>query len=184
MGSIPLSKESTLQECWAWFMAHYTPETHKALYALAYRITGNPDDAAEVMQEALVQGALHCYQLKNEERFGQWMYSIVKRLAYRHKNKSTRNLLKRLRETCMEGCTRDTLDDYILRADERARLFTAIERLKSPAKEIMKLKYSGEWNLRIIAERLGINYHTTRSIYQRARHELMNELEEYYHEKR
>lgn len=183
MGSIPLTEESTVQERWDWFLAHLTPEDEKKLFSVAYGITENPDDAAEIVQEAILQGALHCYQLKREERFYQWMYSIVKRLGYRYKSKSTRNLLKRLKEACTEGSNRTTLDDHILRADERARLFTAIERLKSPGKEIMKLKYSGEWNLRIIAEQLGLNYHTTRSVYQRARNELIKELEAYYDEK-
>lgn len=183
MGSIPLSETSSVQERWDWFLEHLTLDNRKALYALAYKMTQNPDDAADVLQEALLQGAMHCHQLKNEDRLFQWMYSIVKRLANRHKMKSTRNLLKKLQELYKESVCHSTLDDSVLRSDERAHILAAIEHLKSPGKEIMKLKYKGEWNLRVIAEQLGLNYHTTRSVYQRARREMIKELEAYYHEK-
>lgn len=183
MGPIPLTKESTMQERWAWLLSHLTINDRKMLFSLAYSITNNPDDAADVLQEALLQGAMHCYQLKNEDRLYQWMYSIVKRAAYRCRGKSTCHLLIKLREVCKESIYHTTLEESILHADEQERLWMAIEHLKSPGKEIMKLKYSGEWNLRVIAERLGLNYHTTRSVYQRARREIIKELEAYYNEK-
>lgn len=183
MGSIPITESSSVQERWDWFLEHLTPDNRKSLYVLAYRITRNPEDAEDVLQEALLQGAMHCHQLKNEDRLFQWMYSIVKRLANRYRIKSTNNLLEKLKELCIESARYSTLDDSALRSDERAYILAVIDRLKSPGKEIMKLKYNGESNLRVIAEQLGINYHTTRSAYQRARHEMIKELEAYLNEK-
>src|SRR5262249_31353378 len=52
------------------------------VYRLAIRITGNEQDAEEVMQDALWTAARKIDTFKGESAFGSWLYRITANAAY------------------------------------------------------------------------------------------------------
>jgi len=50
-------------------------------FAVAYRLLGNVDDAADVAQDALLRGYRSLHQLADPERFGPWLMRIVRNLS-------------------------------------------------------------------------------------------------------
>ena len=52
-------------------------EYQKPLYNAAYRILGNPDDAADATQTAFMKAFEHLNQYKPEYRFFSWIYRIA-----------------------------------------------------------------------------------------------------------
>jgi RNA polymerase sigma-70 factor (ECF subfamily) len=52
------------------------------VYRLALRITGNPSDAEEVVQDALWTAARKIDTFKGESAFGSWLYRITANAAY------------------------------------------------------------------------------------------------------
>ena len=57
-------------------------ERHSAyVYRLAYRMTGNPHDAEEVVQEAFLRGYQKLRQFASQANFGTWVYRIAANYA-------------------------------------------------------------------------------------------------------
>lgn len=52
------------------------------VYRLAFRITGNPEDAEEVAQDALWTAARKIGTFKGASAFGSWLYRITANTAY------------------------------------------------------------------------------------------------------
>lgn len=56
----------------------------RAMFTLAYRITGDFEEAAEVLQDAFFQVFKNLEKFRYESTFGAWIKTIVVRTAYRH----------------------------------------------------------------------------------------------------
>jgi RNA polymerase sigma-70 factor (ECF subfamily) len=56
----------------------------RAMFTLAYRITGDFDAAAEVLQDAFLQVFKSLNSFRQESTLGAWIKTIVVRTAYRH----------------------------------------------------------------------------------------------------
>lgn len=179
MLTLPPKKNSSPEERWDWFMRHFTQRMKKALYREAYRITRDYEDAADVMQEAIIKGAMKCWQLKEEKRLLKWMFMIVRREAYARKSKiSPQTLWYSLQ--LMTGAIghQDSSEDEFFSDIEKRKLRRAIDRLESPSKEIVQMKATTDLKLSEIAEELHMNYHTVRSRYRRALMYLKQQLED------
>jgi RNA polymerase sigma factor (sigma-70 family) len=57
----------------------------KAMYTLAYRITGDFDDANDVLQDAFLEVFRHLDQFRGESTLGAWIKQIVVRKSTRKK---------------------------------------------------------------------------------------------------
>ena len=56
----------------------------RAMFTLAYRITGDFEEAAEVLQDAFIQVFKNLKKFRYESTLGAWIKTIVVRMAYRH----------------------------------------------------------------------------------------------------
>ena len=54
----------------------------KAMYTLAYRVTGDFEQAADVLQEAFLKVFKHLASFRRESTLGAWIKTIVVRTAY------------------------------------------------------------------------------------------------------
>jgi RNA polymerase sigma-70 factor (ECF subfamily) len=73
------------------------------VYRLAYRMTGNPHDAEEVVQEAFLRGYQKLQQFAGSANFGTWVYRIaanyaIDRLRQRKNDESRREAPSRAAE--------------------------------------------------------------------------------------
>jgi RNA polymerase sigma-70 factor, ECF subfamily len=73
------------------------------VYRLAYRMTGNPHDAEEVVQEAFLRGYQKLQQFAGNANFGTWVYRIaanyaIDRLRQRKNDESRREAPPRAAE--------------------------------------------------------------------------------------
>ena len=59
-------------------------ETHKAVYGLVYRLVGNHDDAADVMQETYLRIWRSMRSYRGDSAFGTWVYRIAANAALTH----------------------------------------------------------------------------------------------------
>lgn len=64
---------------------------HPRLLRLAVRLTGNADEARDVMQDAALTIARDIHKLENPERFSAWAYTIIRRRAADHIHRAVRS---------------------------------------------------------------------------------------------
>src|SRR5947208_9115898 len=55
--------------------------TYTDVYALAYRLTGNEEDARDVVQEAYLRAYKGLRRFREEAKFSTWMYRITANCA-------------------------------------------------------------------------------------------------------
>jgi RNA polymerase sigma factor (sigma-70 family) len=56
----------------------------KAMYTVAYRLTSNPEDACEVVQDGFLQVFKHIGRFERRSTLGTWIKSIMVRTAISH----------------------------------------------------------------------------------------------------
>ena len=167
MWLIPTKEEYTPEERWSWFMEHFTPQMEKALFAEARRILGNTHDAEDVLQEALIRGATRCWQLRDERKLFQWMYTIIRHLSFDKHNDRVHAAICSMRLATGIIYNTPSPEDFLIDTQNQEVLLEAIDHLRSPEKEILIYKMTTNMKLVDIARQLHLNYHTTRTKYRR-----------------
>lgn len=64
--------------------------SHREVYSLAYRITGNREDAADVAQETFMRLLRTIKQFRGEAKFSTWLYRVTSSVAISHMRKKSR----------------------------------------------------------------------------------------------
>jgi RNA polymerase sigma-70 factor (ECF subfamily) len=152
--------------------------TYADSYTLAYRLTGDTEDARDVVQEAYLRAYRSLRRFRGDAQFSTWLYRIVA-------NCSSTVLAKRARTR------HDDLPDDALLADERAeadpqamaeatslrdRVGVALERLPPPLRAVVVLRDVYDMPHEAIAAELGITEAAAKVRLHRARRKLREQV--------
>ena len=144
-------------------------------YLVALSVTGNPEDAEDVAQEAFLVALKRLEDCRDPEKFGGWFLTIVR-------NRS-RNLLRRERIRRGEEISPETSpgkggpEEDLKRWEIRRQLEEGLVGLSEIRCQVLLLHDLEGWKHREIAERLGIPDGTVRSHLHFARKHLKDHLE-------
>lgn len=122
-------------------------------YRLAYSYVGNPDDAADIVQEGAYQAIRHCDTLQNISYVNTWIYRIMLNEIFAFCRKSKREVLP-IEEAPEQGKD-DTYEDV--------DLMQALEQLDEKDRAVIVLRYFEEYKLGEIADILEENVSTVKS---------------------
>lgn len=153
-------------------------------YYIALGLTGSHEDALDLSQEAFARAFRARASLDPDRPFYAWLYQIVRRLCFNFlRDRSTRR--RRLDEAIpwltQEAGARASQSDPARsaeRAELRARVQAAIEKLPEREREVLVLKEFEGLRYREIAELLGIPIGTVMSRLYYARRRLAEHLGE------
>jgi RNA polymerase sigma-70 factor (ECF subfamily) len=143
-------------------------------YLVALSVTGNPEDAEDVSQEAFLVALKRLEDCRDPDRFGGWFLTIVRNRA--------RNLLRRERLRRGEELTPEISPgpggpaEDLKQLEIREQLAKGLEGLSEVRREVLLLHDLEGWKHREIAERLGIPDGTVRSHLHFARKHLRDRL--------
>src|SRR6188472_2639445 len=65
--------------------------TYASTYTLAYRLTGNEDDARDVVQEAYLRAYRGLRRFRGDAQFTTWLYRITANCASSHAGRRARH---------------------------------------------------------------------------------------------
>lgn len=150
------------------------------------KILGVPSSYRDdLLQETFIEAYTHLKQLQNIESIESWLYKI----AYRKMLKYTKKYKIKLeheesfyaieqqalvdKETCDEVVLYSL--NYVICKEE---LYEMIYELGYPSSSIILLRFKLGFKLIEIADQLGINYNTVKSLERRAMERLKREIEE------
>jgi RNA polymerase sigma-70 factor, ECF subfamily len=150
-------------------------------YRLAVRITGNEQDAEEVVQDALWAVVRKIATFRGDSAFGSWLYRIVANAAYQ----KLRGRQRRGRELSLDevlplfdesGCHVAPIADWSPRvgnpevqAELRMALTSAIDELPATYRAVLVLRDVEGRSTREIANTLGISVPLVKTRVHRAR---------------
>jgi len=152
---------------------HLVKRYQTILYNIIYRILGDSDDTADVLQDVFVKAFEKLRTFDQSKRFYAWMYRIAvnESINFIHHHDRMIHLIE---ESCIST---DDLPDIVLqKADTVQMIDSALQRIRPEQRVLIILKNFGELSYHEISEILGISEKTVKSRLYTARNELRKEM--------
>jgi RNA polymerase sigma-70 factor (ECF subfamily) len=160
--------------------AQLVVEHQDRLFASMLQVTGSPDEAEEVVQEAFIRAFMKLDTFQRQSQFFTWLYRIAFNSALtRKRRKRARVSLDHCREdNGMEiAGDEDGVDERLLQQERVNMVRAALHTLSEEHRSILVLREMEDHSYEVIAEILEISIGTVRSRLNRARRQLKLALE-------
>jgi RNA polymerase sigma-70 factor (ECF subfamily) len=157
---------------------HLVRATYADTYTLAYRLTGNEEDARDVAQEAYLRAYRAIDRFRGDAQFSTWMYRITANCAATYLGRRSRHRHDVLDDTVPLADPR-TDHDPQLRADAsdlRNRLARALDDLPPRLRSVVVLRDIYDLPHESIAAELGISESAAKVRLHRARNKLREQV--------
>ncbi len=152
--------------------------THADAYTLAFRMTGNEEDAKDVVQEAYLRAWKGLKRFRGDAKFNTWLYRITANCAATHLGRRAKHRHDDLDDAVPVADTHPDHDPQ-LRADAddlRGRLQLALAALPPRLRAVVLLRDVYDLSHEAIAAELGISESAAKVRLHRARRKLRERL--------
>ena len=152
--------------------------TYADTYTLALRLTGNEEDARDVVQDAYIRAYRGLDRFRGDAQFSTWMYRITANCANTHLGKRVKHRHDVLDDAAPVADERPAVDPQ-LQADATAlrhRLTVALEALPPKLRQVVVLRDIYDLPHEAIASELGISETAAKVRLHRARKKLREDL--------
>ncbi len=146
----------------------------QSLYAYMLRMSGRPDVAEDIVQEAFVRVLTNLHRFDDRYRFSTWLFTIAKRLyvnaCQKHKPAYDSNIVGSWRgsSTGPEGA----VGAGEVHDNTRSVLNECLQKLPDVQREILVLFHQNDWSIALIAQHLEMPEGTIKSHLHRGRRRL------------
>jgi len=139
----------------------------EAVFRLAYLILGDPDDAADVAQEAFLRAWNHIKRFDTTRPLRPWLLSIVTNLA-RNRYRSAGRYLATLTRAFRNVSALVNIEEKSAQHLEARELWKAVQSLSMPDQQIVYLRYFLDLSVNETAQVLQVAEGTVKSRLSRA----------------
>jgi RNA polymerase sigma-70 factor (ECF subfamily) len=152
--------------------------TYADMYTLAYRLTGNEEDARDVVQDAYLRGYRGLRRFRGDARFSTWMYRITANCAATHLARRSRAAHDDLEDDLPVADAHPEHDPELraMTASDRDRIARAVAELPPRLRAVIVLRDVYDLPHESIAAELGISESAAKVRLHRARRRLRERL--------
>lgn len=152
--------------------------THRDAFGLAVRLTGNEEDARDVVQDAYLRAYRSIGRFRGDARFSTWLYRIVANCASTHNTRKGRHRTEVLADDDAVVDVRPEGDPVQAAeaADLREELDAAVQELPPRLRSVIVLRDVYDLPHEAIAEELGISVSAAKVRLHRARRRLREQV--------
>ncbi len=152
--------------------------TYADMYTLAFRLTGNEEDARDVVQDAYLRAYRGLKRFRGDARFSTWMYRITANCASTYLAKRTRASHEELEDDSPIADARPEHDPQlqVSASYDRDRVARAVAELPPRLRAVVVLRDVYDLSHEAIAEELGISEAAAKVRLHRARRKLRERL--------
>lgn len=153
----------------------------KTVYNIAYRLTGNHEDASDVAQEAFIRAYSSLADFRGDSSFATWLYRIVNNACLDELRKRKRQRLTYIDQTVsvddgeISRQIADTAggpEEALERVEIQRAVQESIDQLDYEYRIVLVMRDIQGYSYNEIAETLGLNLGTVKSRLNRARNAL------------
>jgi len=146
------------------------------LVHLAYRLTRDPEEAKDIVQDAFLCAFRRLDDFRPERPFARWLFVVAR-------NASLDTIRRRRRAAVLstepeERSSQAGPEDVALRNEEAMRVRTALNALPSKYRDVLELYYVSDLRYRDIALALELPIGTVKTYISRGKRRLRAKLEE------
>ena len=150
------------------------------VFRLSWNLTGNFDDAMDIVQECFLRAYRALSSWKGKAKFSTWLHRIAVNTAIDFIRREARHHEKRMEgspyeeedeevQSLCEGVERRTPLTELQQKELRTKIFTAVSFLPKMQRRCFVLRYLGDMSIREVSEILGCSEGTVKSQLHRAR---------------
>ena len=152
--------------------------THLVTYTLALRLTGDPEDARDVTQEAYLRAYRGLRNYRGDAQFTTWLYRITANCASTFLSSRTRHRHESIDDHLhlVDGRAESDVEGLAGSGELRDRVARAVAELPPRLRAVVVLRDVYDLPHDAIATELGISVSATKVRLHRARHKLRAEL--------
>jgi len=152
--------------------------TYTESYTLALRLTGNEEDARDVVQEAYFRAFRGIKRFRGDAQFSTWMYRITANCAATQLGKRSKHRHEVLDDADPVADARPSIDPELVSdaTELRSRLTVALEALPASLRQVVVLRDIYDLPHEAIAAELGISETAAKVRLHRARKKLREDL--------
>ncbi|MDE3204834.1 MAG: sigma-70 family RNA polymerase sigma factor [Acidobacteriota bacterium] len=152
--------------------------TYGGTYTLAYRLTGNEDDARDVVQDAYLRAWRGLRRFRGDAQFTTWLYRITANCSANLLAKRARHRTEPLSddEPVVDHRAEHDPERQVTGSDERARIAAALAQLPWRLRQVIVLRDIYDLAHGAIAKELGITEAAAKVRLHRARRRLRDLL--------
>ncbi|MDP8214599.1 MAG: RNA polymerase sigma factor [Candidatus Euphemobacter frigidus] len=156
-------------------------EYKSRVYAVAFRIVGNPADADDLSQEAFIRAYRSLVKFRGESSFYTWIYKIVTNLCLNHRKKNMKIIKSSFDERFVDPDSRKAGSNPLPGEgkETRAEIFKALGSLKDSFRMALDLVVFQGLSHREAAELAGCSEGTISWRIFKARQQLREQLAAY-----
>ncbi len=160
-------------EAWEALLARY----RLPLYAYVFELVHHEQTALDIVQESFIAAARHIQSLRQDEKFGSWLFNIAHQKCIQHWRR------QRPAEVSVDPLDEDLPDfepgpaELLIRKEQEEAFMKAMGQLAVPHRAVLLLHFVEEFPLEEIARITGTQLGTVKSRLHYARKALRKLLE-------
>ncbi len=133
------------------------------LYVYVYELVRDEQASLDIVQETFINGARHIGTLRDDDKFGSWLFGIAHQKCAQRWRKTGRE------KPLIEESSEDSIevvpgpDELLIRQEQEAQFMDLLNQLPPPQRSVLLLHYLEEFSLQEIAEVTNISLGTVKS---------------------
>ena len=122
------------------------------LYSYVYECIRDEQTSLDIVQETFINAVKHIRQLREDGKFGSWLFSIAHQKLQQHRRKQANDAAKH--ETILEEpeFENETPLQWLIRQEDEKRFMNCVENLSPPHRSVLLLYFIDGFKLDEIAE--------------------------------
>ena len=126
----------------------------REIYNLAYRLVQDPEEAKDMAQQTFMQAFIHIREFRHQSQFRTWLFRIAINQCYNF-FKSKKKFGDPVDSQELIIVDEDNPQEGLIAAEDRSRLYAALERLPVKQRAVLTLKLEQGLSYKEISEELG-----------------------------
>ncbi len=149
------------------------------LYTYVFELVHDEQAALDVVQETFINAARHVSQLRDDSRFGSWLFGIAHQKCVQRwrRNQLDQVSLEEVAATLPDSAN-ESPDDWLIRVEQEERFMKCLDQLSPPHRAVLLLHFLEDFSLEEIATITGAGLGTVKSRIHYAKQALRKLLEE------
>ena len=119
------------------------------LYVYVFELVRDEQTALDIVQETFIAAVKHLGSLREDGKFGSWLFGIAHQKCLQHWRKRTEVLFDEVPESPDEF--ENSPDDLLIRQEQEAAFMKLLEQLPPPQRAVLLLHFVEDFSLEEIA---------------------------------
>jgi RNA polymerase sigma-70 factor (ECF subfamily) len=122
------------------------------LYVYVWELVHDEQASLDIVQETFINAARHLGTLREDDRFGSWLFGIAHQKFLQHWRKSGREVSSFEELSGVPVDNGPGPDELLIREEQESLFMTLLNQLPAPQRSVLLLHYLEEFSLQQIAE--------------------------------